>query len=236
LFTNSINIIPNHSESEVLKLLPKASLIPSHFLLFLAISLILIAMARLTGKKLITTHGEALVSASHINNFTRDGLKLNDFFTFVLIVNSVFCTSYLIFLFLELNDFMFFPPFLVMLIIFGVITFLFFWQAFISWTLLLLTGERQILVDHFNNIVLTYPLRGLLLLPLLFVIILHPSSYTVCFSVAAAFLFLFQLIRIIRCLMYAFSNKVKWYYIILYFCTLEILPLVVIYYNFVGKV
>jgi hypothetical protein len=236
LFTKSINIIPTHSESEVLKLLPKASLIPSHFLLFLSVSIILVAMARLTGKRLIATHGEALFSTSHLNNFTRDGLKLNDFFSFVLIINSVFCTSYLFFLFLASNKILFGTPFLVMLTLFGVISLLFFWQLLVNWILILLTGERQIFIDNFNNVLLSYPLRGLLLLPILFIIILHPTSYFICFIIAAVFLFLFQLIRVIRCLMYAFSNKVKWYYIILYFCTLEILPLVVIYYNFVGKV
>lgn len=44
-------------------------------------------------------------------------------------------------------------------------------------------------------------------------------------------LFVFEMvIRLFRSLVYVFSQGVSWYYIIMYFCTLEILPLLMTYY------
>lgn len=48
-----------------------------------------------------------------------------------------------------------------------------------------------------------------------------------------AILYIFKLLQNIR---QSFETKISWYYIILYLCTLEILPLVVVYRLLVGKI
>lgn len=218
-----------------MRLFDKNNVMSGHFLFFLSFSVFLMVLAKLSGKKLISTHGVALISTNSLNNFMRDGLKLGDWFSVVLIINSIFSTAYIAFLFLEVNNWLSFAAINVITLLFLSFLLLFIYQTFAIWLVFLLTGEKKVCVDHFTNSVLTYPLRGLLLMPFVLVLTLNPEWKELGIWVAIGALFVFQLVRIIRCSAAAFSNNVPWYYIILYFCTLEILPLVVIYYSFVAK-
>jgi hypothetical protein len=235
MFALAVKIVQNTSDTVVMRLFQKNSVMSGHFLFFLSFSVFLVVLAKLSGKKLITTHGVALVSTSNLNNFLRDGLRLGDWFSVVLIINSIFSTAYVTFLFLEVNNWLSFGATNVIALLFLSFVLLFVYQALSIWLVFLLTGEKKVCMDHFTNGVLTYPLRGLLLLPFILVLTLNTEWREVGIWIAIGVLLLFQLVRIIRCSLTALVNKVSWYYIILYFCTLEILPLVVIYYSFVAK-
>ncbi len=235
MFSLGFEIVQNTSDSVVMHLLPKNNVMSGHFLFFLSFSVFLTVLAKLSGKKLISTHGVALISTNNLNNFMRDGLKLGDWFSVMLIINSLFGTAYVAFLFLETNNWLAFSDVNVISLLFLSFLLMFAHQIFGIWLVFLLTGEKKVCWDHFTNSVLTYPLRGLVLMPFVLVLTLNPQWKELGIWLALGVLFVFQLIRIIRCSVTAFSNNVRWYYIILYFCTLEILPLVVIYYSFVAK-
>lgn len=84
----------------------------------------------------------------------------------------------------------------------------------------------------------TSHLLGVIFTPILLIWILNPHlSQIIIYIMAALFIFL-QLVRIIRSISSALRNKILWYYIILYLCTFEIWPTLVIYLllssNFIG--
>lgn len=93
-----------------------------------------------------------------------------------------------------------------------------------------------------------YEALGILMLPGLIALLLFPSNSNIHFSLFGSgeynvgliyFAFIFSILYIIKLLQSArqsFDVKVSWYYIILYLCTLEILPLVVLYRLLVGEI
>ncbi len=93
----------------------------------------------------------------------------------------------------------------------------------------MLSGELKKLNEHFLLLNFTYHFIGLLLIPLLIIWLLN-ADYSVYFMYAAAIIFgVFWIFRVIRGILFALRNKVLWYYIILYLCSLEIWPLIAIY-------
>tara|TARA_B100000508_G_scaffold141097_1_gene147059 strand:+ start:164003 stop:164656 length:654 start_codon:yes stop_codon:yes gene_type:complete len=92
-----------------------------------------------------------------------------------------------------------------------------------------LSGEIKRLNEHFLLLNFTYHSIGLLLIPVLIIWLLN-VDFSLYFIYGAASIFgAFWLIRVIRGILFALRNKVLWYYIILYLCSLEIWPLVAIY-------
>jgi len=82
----------------------------------------------------------------------------------------------------------------------------------------------------------TYNFTGLLLLVLALLVLLNTAyKEGIQYLVFAALLSL-PISKGIKGIFYAKANKFRWLYIILYLCTLEILPLIVLGYYFVGKI
>ena len=69
---------------------------------------------------------------------------------------------------------------------------------------------------------------GLLIFFLAILILLNEEHTQIFKNLVYICLFLLPFTRLIKSLMYAISNNYGWLYIILYLCTLEILPLVVL--------
>ena len=92
-----------------------------------------------------------------------------------------------------------------------------------------------------------YQIIGVLLLPGIIAILFFPHSTNIDIqllgqksqSIGEVYCFLLlvisYIIRLFQSIRQSFDVKVSWYYIILYLCTLEILPLVVTYLLLVGK-
>lgn len=93
----------------------------------------------------------------------------------------------------------------------------------------LLSGELKKLNEHFLLLNFTYHFIGLLLIPVLIIWLLN-VDYSIYFIYAVAGIFsAFWILRVTRGILFALRNKILWYYIILYLCTLEIWPLMVIF-------
>jgi hypothetical protein len=98
-----------------------------------------------------------------------------------------------------------------------------------------LSGEMKKLTEHFLLLNFTYHFIGLLLIPVLIVWLLN-VDYSIYFIYGVASIFsFFWLLRVMRGILFALRNKVLWYYIILYLCSLEIWPLIAIYMLFVAN-
>lgn len=91
-----------------------------------------------------------------------------------------------------------------------------------------LTGEQKKLGELFRINTVIYQTFGLLLLPLLFIWLLHPNhSIPLIYALITLFGILY-LLRVIKIYSKAIENKIPWYYIILYFCTAEIWSVILI--------
>lgn len=94
----------------------------------------------------------------------------------------------------------------------------------------LLSGENQKLDGTITNVIIANTLYGILFSVLALIWIMNSEKSTL-FALVFSSLFLLKLfIRIVKNAFLVFNKGVSWYYIILYFCTLEVLPSLVLYF------
>lgn len=93
-----------------------------------------------------------------------------------------------------------------------------------------ITGEQKRIFSVIPNSLVIYALAGIVLLLFAFIWILNPSWNRAISYLLVPLISVFYLYRVVKNSALVLNNGVPWYYLILYFCTLEILPLVVIYY------
>jgi|GEM_PF-2388897 len=107
--------------------------------------------------------------------------------------------------------------------------FLFFQPILSLFLTSLFTGEYRRLKENIQIVSMTFQLIGLVLIPLTIILMLNPTYFIPILYAGVAIYALFTLVRLFRGASYALQNKIPWYYIILYLCSLEILPLGILY-------
>lgn len=92
-----------------------------------------------------------------------------------------------------------------------------------------ISGETKRLSENFLLLNFIYQNMGLVLIPVLIMWLLN-VNYSLYFVNTIQVIFIaFSIFRYLRGFFFAIQNKVLWYYIILYLCTLEIWPLMVLF-------
>lgn len=102
-----------------------------------------------------------------------------------------------------------------------------------------ITGEYNKVEGAITNVIIGNTVYGILFTVLALLWIMNPEKIQL-FSISFVLLFLLKIVvRIIKNAILVFNKGISWYYIILYFCTLEVLPLLVLNYfvteRFFGK-
>lgn len=113
-----------------------------------------------------------------------------------------------------------------LLIIFLLIVYNFFGLFFTSW----LTGEYNLIRIFITQSWVNLLFFGLVFFLLGLIWLLNPSINKELFHVFVYVVSAFFTFRFLKLLTASLMQGIKWYYIILYLCTLEILPIVVLYY------
>ena len=91
-----------------------------------------------------------------------------------------------------------------------------------------LAGESQRLLENKKLINIVHQFAGLLLLPIGLAWLLNTQYSNYMLNALLIALGFILLIRIFKGFICAIQNKISWYYIILYLCTLEIWPLLIL--------
>jgi hypothetical protein len=138
------------------------------------------------------------------------------------------------------------PYFVYGLVVGGVFLFLVIKIAIIS-LVKIISEAGDVLEKAKNYNFRYYQIIGVLLLPGIIAILFFPHSTNINIQLLGQksqnigevycvfLLVIFYIIRLFQSIRQSLGVKVSWYYIILYLCTLEILPLVVAYLVLVGK-
>ena len=138
------------------------------------------------------------------------------------------------------------PLFLVWVVVGGIFLLLVIKIAIIS-LVKIISEAGDVLEKAKNYNFRYYQIIGVLLLPGIIAILFFPQSTNINIqllgqksqNIGEAYcvflLVIFYIIRLFQSIRQSLGIKVSWYYIILYLCTLEILPLVVAYLVLVGK-
>ena len=192
------------------------------------ISFLLIAFSRLYNNKSLKTVTAVFFKSSSVEQELKENMNLSSLSSVFLILNYFIGFSLCCFLYLD--RFMLLDIYLAT--IFAVLTPITFFLIetigliLLSW----LTGEQK---QFFPAIIIT--LTGNQFVGIAFALvsllwIMNPEFNKLFLSVFLGLFLLKYFMRLFKNSFIVLSNGVSWYYLILYFCTLEILPLFIIYY------
>ena len=95
----------------------------------------------------------------------------------------------------------------------------------------ILTQTKQSLLTQVKNLRDTFTFIGVITLPLSFLLILNTAGRLNMLYAAFILYLIVWIYRIFKSLLNAFQDKFSWYYLILYFCTLELWPIILLTQN-----
>ena len=197
------------------------SLYDSYQLLILFLGVAFIGMARLSNAKTINSAFGTLVNFKTEVTFN-DAIKIHPIGSFFLLLNFLFSASLLLLLATQsfftnsFEHYLFsFGLALVILLIYLVGIYL---VGFIT------SFSSKLPVGFLHNLNFLH-ICGLAALIIDLPWLLN-SQWNVQFSILALIVFsILYIIRVIKTISFAFQEKISWYYIILYLCTLEFFPI-----------
>ena len=199
----------------------------SHFYLgiLLFVSFLVLAFVRTSNNKAIISLGVLFLTATDVDQRLKETMRLSSFSSIGLLLNyflvSFVCNMLLfetIGLFSAVTNL-----WLSLLIPFS----LFVIQFIPIYVFLLISGTNFPIISFSANTLIGLQLNGLIYTLIALIWILNPQWSFGLMMLFTVLLFLFAVARIIKNSYLVLSEGVAWYYIILYFCTLEILPLFV---------
>jgi hypothetical protein len=234
LITLAFGIINNAQEIVVPKLLsPKVNSMYGTITLFLSIGILLITFARMSSSYFLVSIARSIYKNRSIEKITQEEMPLTALSSFCLIVNFLICASCLLYLTVD-----FFHETIststLLAIIYTPILFLF--GPFIFLNLVeYITGEKGITkaIKLTNWAICKF--LGILFSILVLIWVFNDQNAYVFAYVLWIILCICYIYRIFRGIIFAFSKGISWYYIILYFCMFEIIPMYPIWMLVEGK-
>jgi hypothetical protein len=187
-----------------------------------------IGLARISNMKSIETVSKLFLNGQSMEQVLKENLRLTSV-SFILLIANFFVASGLV-IWLLLSAVTTFDTFILFTMAIAVPAALVLFECIgigiVGW----ITGESQKVNPIISSSLVGYAFFGLAFLGLVFIWVLNPA-WTPFFSIVVFCLIGVQyLSRIFKSARIVLTNGVPWYYLILYFCTLEILPISFVYY------
>ena len=199
----------------------------------LACSFILIAISKVGTTRIFHVFSKIIFKNNTIVKIVQDEYSLKNFSSFILVVNFILTSSILSYL--SALYFHFYLDEKILYLIPLIPLYIYFWPLFGFNLISFLTNEKKVVYENkLNSVALTH-VTGFI-----FSFILLIWAFNLKWSFYFVILFIFLLLflwifKLIRGILFSFQHGISWYYIFLYLCTLEILPIVLLYKVYSGK-
>jgi hypothetical protein len=203
-----------------------------YVLLFIIVSILLIALAKLSNSKTFRILLEVTTKGATIEQYLRENMRTGSLASIALLIN--YYSVIFVLFFLALKNIYQLDLTKTLLIASSVPIALLIYEMVGIIIIGTLTGEFKRIKSVLLVTVTTNQITGLVLFLIALFWTLNPQYGTLFFKLSVGIMFLKLLIRTIKGMYIILNNGVSLYYIILYFCTLEILPLMVLSYFFWG--
>lgn len=194
----------------------------------LATSFLLVVLSRIRNNKAISTVIAAFFKNTTIEQHMKENMRLESISSLVLIFNYFLSFSLCLFIFFNRLVLMDGYWATISSLIIPLVLFILETMGLVA--VGILTGELKKLSGAIIATLTGNQFIGLALSLLSLIWIMNPEFNKVCFAIFVSIICLKYLTRLLKNSITVLQNGVPWYYIILYFCTLEILPLFVAYY------
>ncbi len=234
MITLAFEILKNTQEVVVPKLLsPRVNSLYGTITLFLSLGILLITFARMSSSYFLVAITKSIYKNRSIEKIAYEEMPLTALSSFCLLVNFLICSSCLLYITID-----FFHEQIhtstVLAVIYTPLLFLF--GPYLFLTLVeYVTGE----VGITNAIKLTNwaicKFLGIVFSFLLLLWVFNAQNAQFFAYFIFIILCVFYVYRIFRGFIFAFSKGISWYYIILYFCMFEIIPMYPLWMLIEGK-
>jgi hypothetical protein len=227
------SIVQNTSNSIPSALNLRAENYTLYVLLFIIVSILLIALAKLSNSKTFKILLEVNTKGATIEQYLRENMRTGSLASIALLINYYAVIFVLFFLTLK-NGYHLNLSISLTISVIAPISLLIYDMIGIVF-IGLLTGEFKRLKSILLVTITTNQITGIVLFLLALFWTLNPQFGALFFKLSVSIFLIKVLFRIIKGIYIILNNGVSLYYIILYFCTLEILPLMVLSYYFWGN-
>ncbi len=209
----------------------------SHFIsILILLSIALLAFARFANGQVFMHVLRFSFRVQGLYEAIRESFRLNSISSVLLLFNFYLSFFISVYLLLSRSNVLSLREVLMVSLASPLLVFL--WQTYGLFFAGIISGNRRALRSPVVNTLVLLQSFGILLALLNFVWYLNPYYHQVCLLIFYAVCLLVVSGRILKNLVIGINNNISWYYLILYLCTLEILPVWVAYYyvatNFVG--
>lgn len=221
--------MPNGFQEEIqyesLQLEPKVDVVDSPSLILLLFSILLIVTVKFRNAQSLRLVGRLFISTHNYQFITKELWPLKHSNTWLLNLNYLINISLVLYLWrMDENSSQNWPLFFESLL-FSVVLFLI---PFASMYLIrLLTGAKKSLRMSVEVTWTVPQFVGLVLLLINLAFLLNAQFEPYFLYFVGAILAMMLVIRYFRCARNVILNRIEWYYILLYLCTLEIIPLLI---------
>ena len=207
---------------------PKVETYTMYLIAFLALSFMFVAISRIGNTKAIVTVLAVSFKSNGVDQVLKENMRLSSFSSVILLVN--YFLGFGLCLFLTLNRIIVLDLFFSIILSVSVPFALFMLEIFGPLIVGFLTGEVKKLSISAINTITGNQFFGLVFSILALFWIMNPLYNRLFLGLFAGLVCLKFILRLFKSSYVVLTNGVSWYYLILYFCTLEILPLFVAYY------
>lgn len=234
MITLAFGIINNTQEIVVPKLLsPKVNSMYGTITLLLSIAILLITFARMSSSYFLIAITKSIYKNRSIEKISQEEMPLSALSSFCLLINFLICASCLLYLTVDFfHDTI--STIALLAIIYTPILFLFGPYLFLN-LVEFISGEKGITkaIKLTNWAICKF--LGILFSLLVLLWIFNDKNAGVFGYILLVILTVCYVYRIIRGIIFAFSKGISWYYIILYFCMFEIIPMYPLWMLIEGK-
>jgi Domain of unknown function (DUF4271) len=193
----------------------------------LFVSFLLIAFARLARPNIYLAMSVGMLKTTSVRAHIKETFPLNKMGSIFLLINYLFSSALIVYLCLSNFDLYQLDRIVISLAApFALLVGNLLSMITTGW----LTGEYEVLKAPLIMKILGAQSIGLIYFMCALIWVLNSDYQNILIQVAIWTFIIESALRIFKSIMVVYTQGVSWYYIILYFCTLEILPLFVVYY------
>lgn len=194
-------------------------------------SFLLIAFAKLIKTDVYSSMLFSLTKTTGLRAFTREAYPINKVDSLLLVLNYLFSTSTVLLILFGLpkmqvelrTEYALLIPIALLV-----------WSLGSMYLVQLITGERSVFVEPVIMKIVGAHFLGLLYFILSLMWVLNSFDQNIFINIVLWSFIIETILRLFKSISVVYLQGVSFYYIILYFCTLEILPLIVAYYFMFG--
>ncbi|MDG1147183.1 MAG: DUF4271 domain-containing protein [Crocinitomicaceae bacterium] len=195
-------------------------------------SFVLIALAKLIKTDVYFTMLMSLTKTKGLRAYTREAYPVNKTDTLILILNYLVATSTVLLIIVGLptvhSDY---EVELSMVAPIAVLA----WSIGGMFLTVLITGEKNVFVEPVIMKLVGAQFLGIFYFVISLLWVLNSFDQTLLIKMTLGAFVLESILRLSKSISVVYRQGVSYYYIILYFCTLEILPISIAYYVVVGE-